>query len=114
MPSNDPGESEPAIPLFHLEMMRRLTGPTVSDALDGLTKEEMSEVDISKFPQPMRWRPYAVRLEDGSPGLRFRVRPKHWGQRSGGAPIPQDPDDVPEGKSSILSIFDNGRIGVSY
>ena len=103
MPSES-GESEPSIPLAHMDMMRRLTGPTVKDALDGLTKDEVAQLDITKFPQPMRWRPYSVRLEDGSLALRFRVRPKHWGQRSGGAPVEQNPEDVPEGISLIVQV----------
>ncbi len=85
------------MPSSVLEATRRLTGPTVSTAQNGLTKEEADKIDLSLFKEEMRWRPYLATMEDGERKLLFRLRPKHWGQTSGGKWFPEssEADYVP-------------------
>ncbi len=102
---------EPALmPVSVLETSRRLTGPTTSTATDGLTKEEADEIDLSLFKDEMRWRPYLATMENGEKKLLFRLRPKHWDQRSGGIWLPESseanyvpPPYTPRGKISLVN-----------
>ncbi len=93
------------VPSHVLHNTRRLIGPTVDTARDGLTKEEADQIDLSLFKDEMRWRPYLAEMDDGTKELRYRLRPKHWGQRSGGKWFPESseanyvpPDYIPPSK----------------
>ncbi len=105
---------EDMIPIRHLETVRRLTGPTVDTALDGLTKEEMQQVDLNDFEVDVRWKPYLANREGGGKQLLFRIRPQHWGQRSGGVWLPEGdevdyvpPNYTPGGRCQCWN-FPNG------
>ncbi len=98
------------MPTHLIENARRLSGPTISTARDGLTKEEADAIDLSLFQDEMRWRPYLADMEDGSRKLLFRLRPRHWGQRSGGVWVPESseynyvpPDYIPPSKFLLMA-----------
>ncbi len=117
---------EALMPAHLLESRRRLTGPTIDTAHDGLTQEEVDQIDFSLFKDEMRLRPYNATMDDGSKKLLFRLRPRHWGQRSGGVWYPEGserdyvpPDYIPgrkwlsmEDLNSICNVYVNWYLQV--
>ncbi len=83
-------EEECIVPSAFSRLVRRMRGPTVSDAMDGLTYQETREIDLSKVAIESRWKPYLATGTDGKQKVLFRLRPKHWGQRSGGKVFPEE------------------------
>ncbi len=77
-------DDQSLLPVDHLQQMRRLRGPTISTATDGLTYEETCLIDISEFEVECRWKAYIADMPDGTKTVLYRLRPKHHDQRSGG------------------------------
>ncbi len=77
-------DEDSVYPVEHMKQMRRLRGPTIATATDGLTLEETRMIDINEFEVASRWRPYIAVMPNGRRTVLYRLRPKHHDQRSGG------------------------------